>query len=56
MSSCIDGLHSDLEIDFTKATEPDGRPALNNLGQTAMQGMHDNQWHLEIPKEFGQMW
>jgi hypothetical protein len=34
----------------------DGKPELNELGQGAMQGMHDNQWHLEIPKEYGQMW
>ena len=50
------GLCSNLTPDFTKATEPDGRPELNELGQIAMQGMHDNQWHLEIPKEYGQMW
>ena len=43
-------------IYFSEAIADDGRPDLNELGQGAMQGMHDNQWHLEIPEEYGQMW
>ena len=44
-----------IPIYFTTVTEADGRPELNDLGRTAMEGMHDDQWHLELPKEYGQM-
>jgi oxysterol-binding protein-related protein 9/10/11 len=42
-------------IYFTTATEEDGRPFLNETGRAAMDGMHKNEWHLEIPSEYGQM-
>ena len=45
-----------IPIYFTTVTESDGRPALNEVGKGAMEGMHDEKWHLEIPKEYGQMW
>ena len=45
-----------IPIYFTTVTESSGRPELNELGKSAMQGMHDDVWHLEIPKEYGQMW
>ncbi len=42
-------------IYFTAATEDTGRPILNDVGKRAMDGMHANQWQLEIPSEYGQM-
>lgn len=42
-------------IYFTTVVEDDGRPYLNETGQAAMDGMHKNMWHLEIPSEYGQM-
>lgn len=42
-------------IYFTTVVEDNGRPDLNETGQAAMDGMHKNEWHLEIPSEYGQM-
>jgi hypothetical protein len=41
---------------FRTIVDNEGKPQLNDLGRYAMQGMHDGNWHLEIPKEYGQMW
>ena len=45
-----------IPIYFTTVTESSGKPELNGMGRTALEGMHDEKWHLEIPEEFGQMW
>ncbi|KAK3703522.1 hypothetical protein LTR37_014369 [Vermiconidia calcicola] len=45
-----------VPIYFTKVTDTNGRPELNELGRGAMEGMHNENWHLEIPSEYGQMW
>jgi hypothetical protein len=42
-------------IYFSVATESNGRPNLNVTGRAAMDGMHKNDWNLEIPEEYGQM-
>ncbi len=44
-----------MPIYFSTVTEDDGKPHLNNMGKAAMAGMHKNQWDLEIPEEYGQM-
>jgi oxysterol-binding protein-related protein 9/10/11 len=38
---------------FTTVTESNGRPELTEEGKKAMQGLHDEQWHLEPPEEYG---
>lgn len=38
---------------FTSVTESNGRPLLTQDGQAAMQGLHDGNWHLQPPAEYG---
>lgn len=45
-----------MPIYFTEVTDLSGKPHLNEMGRKALEGMHDDNWHLEIPEEYGQMW
>lgn len=40
---------------FTTVTESDGRPELSEIGKSAMQGMYESNYHLEVPEEYGAM-
>lgn len=38
---------------FTGATDPKGRPELTEEGKAAMQGLHNEKFHLDPPTEYG---